>query len=165
MNCCKKGLVFLLFILVGPSCYKSEKTIEYQVVHLIKPSFISIVAGASERVYLHFVIEPGYHLTADSATDPVQLELTLEADSCVRLLEVINRSPIRNYSLVKENPTPVYQDTLTFELTLQRATFCSSDDRLLRGQLIYRACTDRGCLFPRTLFFELPLQEGELRIG
>ena len=59
------------------------------------------------------------------------------------------------------NPLYIFENELEVKVSILPSIMAESGSYNLRGQLLYQACTDNKCFFPRELDFEVPLQFGD----
>lgn len=162
MNCYNISLVLLLLVscqMQGPEPVSKEGSL----VELKPVSAVELKKGTRHELPLIFEIEPGYHIMADTgSTDRwVYTQMTLEAEQGFLTDTPLFPSPADLFLADDTNPLYIFEDKLEVKVPILPSLMAESGSYNLRGQLLYQACTDKKCFFPRELDFEVPLQFGD----
>lgn len=108
-------------------------------------------------ITLPFEILEGYHIQseAESLDGSLPTEVTFQDND---LYEIVS------YTYSKKYNEKVVLNQYThnvlineFEITVTLKLKSKASNPKLNGQLFYQACTDRQCLFPRTLDFQISI--------
>jgi len=108
-------------------------------------------------ITLPFKILEDYHIQSESKVleDVIATEIIFDDSASFDIVSY-------EYTLKHNEKVVLNQyvhDVLTdeFEVTVRLKVNKNISDYKLNGQLYYQACTDRQCLFPRTLNFQVPI--------
>ena len=124
---------------------------ETNINQITENSFVTIT--------LPFNVEEGYHIQSEieSIDGSLTTEITFEDND---LYEIVS-----NTFSKKNNEQVVLDDEYTsdvlineFEVTITLKLNNNISGSRLKGELYYQACTDRQCLLPRTLNFQVPIK-------
>lgn len=162
MNSYKLLLVSLLLA----SCqmqYDDHSSQKEPLVEFRPISTITLKKGARHELPLIFEIEEGYHIMADTGAGDrwVYTQMTLESEQVFLTDTPLFPPPEDLYLTDDTDPLSVFDEELEITLPILPAVQAESGAYQLRGQLLYQACTDKQCFFPRALDFQVPLQLGD----
>lgn len=162
MNCYNISLALLLLV----SCQmqdSGEISGEGALVELRSISTIDLKKGARHELPLIFEIEPGYHIMADTGSSDrwVYTQMTLETEQGFLTDAPLFPSPADLFLADDTKPLYIFEDELEVKVPILPSLMAERGSYNLRGQLLYQACTDKKCFFPRALDFEVPLQFGD----
>jgi DsbC/DsbD-like thiol-disulfide interchange protein len=124
--------------------------VKAEAVEYLFPEQVSIPAGKSAPVALHFRIREGLHINSHAPHDNylVPTALTIPEESGVRL-------EAATYPAGKEFTLPVDPSTklnvYTGEFTIQARILATAGDHLVEAKLRYQACDQNACMPPRTI--------------
>ena len=125
-----------------------------EVVTVVSPSGVQLRVGASTRVVLQVVVNPGYHVQANPVENPSLIPITLKIDGAK---DISVGAPL--YPAAKRLRLPgdsqdlvVYDGSFAIGVPLEVARDATAGRTVtLSGSLRYQACDDSHCLFPVTL--------------
>ena len=110
-------------------------------------------------VVMAFNIQEGYHIqdVSEIKDNLIATEISFENHDAYSILN--RKFTVTNYETVVLNEFThrVLSDVLEVTLKLNLKNKSSDPELKLKGQLIYQACDDRQCYFPRTLNFVITL--------
>ena len=129
------------------------------VLSVREPEPLAAPRGQTVTATIGIVLKPGYHINCDQPADDylIPFRLTWEAGA-LRALGVEYPEPKQeNYSF-SDKPLSVF--TGDFEVVTRFAVpaTASAGRSVMRGKVRYQACTDKLCLPPKTVAFELPVE-------
>ena len=108
------------------------------------------------KIILPFEIVEGYHIQSEieSTDGSITTDIVFEENDLIEILSYSYSKKNNEIVVLNQFEYNVLTDKFEVTVTLKRTnkTLKSS----LTGQLYYQACTDKQCLFPRTLNFEIP---------
>ena len=109
-------------------------------------------------VTLSFEILDGYHIQSEieNLDDFIATEIRFE-DSDAFNIESYEFTSKQNETVVlNEYVQEVLMNSFDVTIRLKIYEKALNDNHALRGELYYQACTNRQCLFPRTLNIQIP---------
>ena len=121
-----------------------------EAVQYLYPEQLSVPAGTSTAVALHFRIRQGLHINAHQPKDEYLIPTTLSIpdSSGVRLESA-------RYPAGKEFTLPVDPSTklivYTGEFAIEAQIVVQPGDHMVEAKLRYQACDDNACLPPKTI--------------
>lgn len=121
-----------------------------EAVQYLYPEQLSVPAGKSTAVALHFRIRQGLHINAHHPKDEylIPTVLSIPESSGVRLESA-------TYPAGTEFTLPVDPTTklvvYTGEFAIQARIVAQSGDHMVEAKLRYQACDDNACLPPKTI--------------
>lgn len=119
-------------------------------VQYLYPEQLSVPAGKSTAVALHFRIKQGLHINSHQPKDEylIPTVLSIPDSSGVRLESA-------SYPAGAEFTVPVDPSTklivYTGEFAIQARIVAQPGDHLVEAKLRYQACDDNACLPPKTI--------------
>lgn len=124
---------------------------------------IELKKGARHELPLIFEIEEGYHIMADTGAGDrwVYTQMQLETEQGFLTDTPLFPSPEDLYLADDSQPLYIFEEELEIRVPILPAVQAESGSYNLKGQLLYQACTDKKCFFPRELDFQVPLQLGD----
>jgi len=148
MNYCSLVVCFIL------SLFGNETT---QFVEFKKEQVVKVTEHGYTTITLPFEVLEGYHVQSNSDISGglIATEITFEDNG--------NYTIVGQEFSLKQNETIVLDGvehkviSNRFEVTTTFKFIKNTSDAQLEGELYYQACTDRQCLFPRALNFQIPL--------
>lgn len=119
-------------------------------VQYLFPEQVTLTAGKSTPVELHFRIEPGLHINSHTPRDRylIPTSLSVPVDSGVRLASAVYPAG-KDFALSLDPSTRL--SVYTGEFVIRAHLIAPRGDHLLRARLRYQACNDRQCMPPRTI--------------
>ena len=148
MNYCSLILCFILSV-VGN---ETKQFVEFKSAEVVK-----VTEHGYTTITLPFEVLEGYHVQSNSDISGglIATEITFEDNG--------NYTIVGQEFSLKQNETIVLDGvehkviSNRFEVTTTFKFIKNTSDAQLEGELYYQACTDRQCLFPRALNFQIPL--------
>lgn len=121
-----------------------------EAVEYMYPEQLTVTAGKSTPVALHFQIAPGLHINSHAPKEEflIPTSLSFPANSDVKL-EAADYPPGHDYVLPADPKTKlnVYSGRLVINAQLQ----AQPGDHLVRAKLRYQACDETQCMPPKTI--------------
>ena len=156
----KSGI--LLIALLGPallspahgqsfSTDKPDQSIaKLGAVEYLYPEQVTLAAGKSSPVALHFRIEPGFHINSHAPKDEflIPTVLSIPADAGVKL-EDATYPPGAEFVLPADPDTKL--SVYTADFTIQAKLLAEPGDHLVKAKLRYQACDKTACMPPKTI--------------
>ena len=107
-------------------------------------------------VVLPFEIVKGYHIQSEieSTGGSLATEIMFEENDLFEIISFEYSKKLSEELVLNDYTHHVLIDV--FEVTVTLKLNENNPNPKLQGQLYYQACTNRQCLFPRTLNFEVP---------
>lgn len=151
---------FALLAVLAPACvgaygqFSSEKPDQSNgklgAVEYLYPEQVTIPAGKSSPVALHFRIEPGFHINSHAPKDEflIPTVLSLPADAGVKL-EDATYPPGAEFVLPADPGTKL--SVYSAEFTIQAKLVAEPGDHLVKARLRYQACDKTACMPPKTI--------------
>lgn len=128
-----------------------------QLVEFKEAEVVKVTEDIYTTITLPFEVLEGYHIQSDSD------------DSGGLIATKITFKENKNYTIVHQEFSLKQHETIVldgvehlvisnrFEITATLKLIGNTPKLKLEGELYYQACTDRQCLFPRTLNFQIQL--------
>ena len=129
-----------------------------QIVSFNEAGVSTSFKGQFVTVTIHFDILQGYHIQSESETldDVIATEIVFEDSNSFEIISYEFTSKQNETVILNEYTHNVITSAFEVTVTIKLNEKVSALNYELGGQLYYQACTDRQCLFPRTLNFEVP---------
>lgn len=107
-------------------------------------------------IVLPFEIKKGYHIQSDKpdANDMIVTEIIIERDDRFQILSNSFDGSYSTLQLGEDNLNIIIDK---FEVTVTIKCPKEIKDGLLKGKLLFQACDDRKCYFPRELEIEISI--------
>lgn len=154
----KAGLVWLALLTLlstggrGQSfSEKPDQSIDkLGAVEYLYPEQVSLPAGRSSVVALHFRIAPGFHINSHAPKDEflIPTVLSIPADAGVKLTDA-TYPPGADFVLPADPDTKL--SVYTGEFTIQAKLVTEAGDHLVKARLRYQACDKTACMPPKTI--------------
>jgi len=128
-----------------------------QIVDFKEAEVVKVTADDYVTITLPFEVLEGYHIqsSSDVSGGLIATEITFEETSNYTIEH-------QEFSL-KQNEIIILDGiehkviSNRFEIRVKLKRIENTSSAKLKGELYYQACTDRQCLFPRVLNFQLPI--------
>ena len=139
-------------MVASPQVQQTQKTArsgsKMEAVQYLYPEQVTVPAGKSTPVALHFRIAQGLHINAHATRDEflIPTELSIPGESGVRL-ESADYPPGKDFKLPVEPGTTLI--VYTGEFAIQSRIVAQPGDHLVEAKLRYQACDQNACLPPR----------------
>lgn len=135
------------FISNAPPSKSAEKT---EAVQYLYPEQLTLPAGKSASVNLHFRVAPGLHVNSHkpSADFLIPTVFSIPEGAGVRL-ESANYPQGTNFALPADPNMPL--NVYTGDFTIQTRLIAQPGDHLVKGKLHYQACDQTQCMPPKTI--------------
>ena len=154
----RKTLAVLLFAIVGvcaaAQVHETDKPIrtgpKADAVQYLYPEQVTVTAGKSAPVALHFRVKQGLHINSHAPKDEflIPTVLSIPESSGVRLDSA-------EYPTGTEFALPVEPGTklivYTGEFAIQARLVAQPGDHMVEAKLRYQACDASACLPPKTI--------------
>lgn len=123
--------------------------VKEEAVQYLYPEQVTVPAGKSIPVALHFRIAPGLHVNSHTPKYEflVPTALTIPADSGVKL-DAANYPAGTEYALLAEPTTKL--NVYTGDFTIDARITAAPGDHLVQAKLRYQACDQTQCMPPKT---------------
>ena len=129
---------------------KPEHIVKTEAVQYLYPEQVSIPAGKSTPVELHFRVAPGLHINSHAPKDELLIPTTLlfPEGSGVKLDEA-NYPHGADFVLPVEPRTKL--NVYTGEFVIQARITAAAGNHLVEAKLRYQACDQQQCMPPKTI--------------
>jgi DsbC/DsbD-like thiol-disulfide interchange protein len=133
-------------ILDGPK----HAIVKEEAVQYLYPEQVTVPAGKSSPVALHFRIAPGLHVNSHTPKYEflIPTALTIPADSGVKL-DAANYPAGTEFVLPNDPGTKL--NVYTGEFSIQTRITAVPGDHLVQAKLRYQACDQTQCMPPKTI--------------
>ena len=147
MNYFSTAICFMLFAF---NSYAQD------LVKLNEATINKTTDGNLITIVLPFDIVEGYHIQSEieSAGGSIMTEVMFEENDLFEIISFEYSKKLSEELVLNEYTHHVLIDV--FEVTVTLKLNEDDPNPKLNGQLYYQACTNKQCLFPRTLNFEVP---------
>lgn len=121
-----------------------------EAVQYLYPEQVTVPAGKTTPVALHFQIKQGLHINSHAPREEFLIPTTLSIPdlSGVRL-ESASYPPGTEFTLPVEPGTKLI--VYTGEFTIQARVVAQPGDHMVEAKLRYQACDQNACLPPKTI--------------
>ena len=121
-----------------------------EAVQYLYPEQITVPAGKTTPVAMHFRVAQGLHINSHAPKDEylIPTELSIPAASGVRL-EAADYPAGTEFELPVEPGTKLV--VYTGEFTIQARIVAQPGDHMVEARLRYQACDQNACLPPKTI--------------
>jgi DsbC/DsbD-like thiol-disulfide interchange protein len=121
-----------------------------EAVQYLYPEQITVPAGKTTSVAMHFRVAQGLHINSHAPKDEflIPTELSIPASSGVRL-EAADYPAGTEFELPVEPGTKLV--VYTGEFTIQARIVAQPGDHMVEARLHYQACDQNACLPPKTI--------------
>jgi thiol:disulfide interchange protein DsbD len=132
--------------------------------HRVTPDpFVSAAAvgpGGTFHVAVHLSIESGWHVQANPPSDEMFIATALTLEPTDGLVPGTVRYPegAKLEAPALGGTLQVFNDGAIFGAEVRVAADASPGKHVLHGSVIYQACDERTCLFPKTVALEFPIR-------
>lgn len=129
---------------------KQHSIVKASTVEYLYPEQISVPAGKSSPVALHFRVAAGFHVNSHAPREDYLIPTTLSfpAESGVQLASAV-------YPAGKDITLPLDPETklnvYTGEFAIQGRIVATRGDHLVQAKLRYQACDQNACMPPKTI--------------
>ena len=119
-------------------------------VQYLYPEQITVAAGKSSRMSLHFKVAPGLHINSHTPKDKFLIPTTLTfPDGTGVRLDTAAYPPGKEFALAADPDTKL--DVYTGEFAIDGMLTASRGDHLVQAKLRYQACDEAQCMPPKTI--------------
>ena len=121
-----------------------------QAVEFLYPEQVTVPAGKTAKVLLHFRVAPGLHINSHAPHDKflIPTVFSMPADKGVRL-ESVAYPPGVEFALPAEPKTKL--NVYTGEFALEAKMVAEPGNHLVEAKLRYQACDQSECMPPKTI--------------
>ena len=121
-----------------------------EAVRYLYPEQITVAAGRSSRMSLHFRVAPGLHINSHTPKDKflIPTSLTFPDGYGVRL-DAAAYPPGHEFALAADPDTKL--DVYTGEFAIDGMLTATRGDHLVEAKLRYQACDEAQCMPPKTI--------------
>lgn len=156
----------LLGLLLLASCQTPEAQVndeESSLVRLKTLPSLTMKKGTKYELPLVFEIKPGFHIMADTglADNWVYTQVTLQSGKGYLTDAPQFPAPEDLFLQDDTQPLSIFEDELEVKIPILPSPQAEMGTYNLQGQLLYQACTEQKCFFPRALDFEVPIELGD----
>ena len=121
-----------------------------EAVQYLYPEQLTVAAGKSTAVALHFRIRQGLHINSHDPKEEYLIPTVLSIpDSSGVHLESARYPPGTEFTLPVDPSTKLI--VYTGEFAIQARIVAQPGDHLVEAKLRYQACDDNACLPPKTI--------------
>jgi hypothetical protein len=127
-----------------------HSTGKFEAVAYLYPEQVTLAAGKTSPVALHFRIEPGFHINSHAPKDEylIPTVLSIPEGAGVRL-ENATYPPGTEFVLPADPDTKL--SVYTGEFTIETRLVAETGDHLVKAKLRYQACDKTACMPPKTV--------------
>jgi len=155
---------FILLLIIGITIAitfpKSQSLSQSQMVEVNNLPDVIIKAGKTNTVAIPFQIKYGYHIQADTVSDPnlISAELTFENIDGIDPGK-LDYPDYKEFQLKgTDEKLLVFDGSIIIKVDISASTTVPKGHYLLPGSLYYQACDSVRCLFPRRVNFQIPIE-------
>lgn len=121
-----------------------------EAVQYLYPEQLTVPAGKSTAVALHFRIRQGLHINSHAPKEEFLIATVLSIpDASGVHLESATYPPGKEFTLPVDPSTKLL--VYTGEFTIQARIVAQPGDHMVEAKLRYQACDDNACLPPKTI--------------
>src|SRR3954452_17962883 len=121
-----------------------------EAVQYLYPEQVTVPAGKSTAVALHFRIKQGLHINSHEPRDEFLIPTVLSIpDSSGVRLDSASYPPGAEFALPVDPGTKLI--VYTGEFAIQTKIVAQPGDHMVEAKLRYQACDDNACLPPKTI--------------
>ncbi len=149
MNCYRIAICFMLWAFNS----QAQDLVKFNEAGINKTTEDKLVT-----IILSFEILEGYHIQSESESldGSLATEITFNDSNLFEIISYEYTKKQNEIVILSQYAHRVLIDVFEVTVKLKLNEQASNSNSILRGQLYYQACTDRQCLFPRTLNFQVP---------
>jgi hypothetical protein len=160
MIACKTGIPIAIIAIItlsssfaqgqGPLFDDSPHSSTKSAVVFLYPEQVTIPAGKSTTLALHFRVASGLHINSHTPREQelIPTALTIPPDSGVRLVGAVY-PPGTDFTLPLDPNTKL--SVYSGEFTIQARIVAASGNHLVEATLRYQACDNNACMPPKTI--------------
>ena len=155
----KSGCTAIAALLLGalaahaqvlPSAAENRTLLKTDAVQYLFPEQVSVPAGKTSPVTLHFRVAQGLHINSHTPSDDFLIPTTFSIpDGMGVRLDAATYPPGTIISLAFDPKTKLSVNTGEFDI--QARIVATPGNRLVQGRLRYQACDQNQCLPPKTI--------------
>jgi hypothetical protein len=121
-----------------------------EAVQYLYPEQVTVAAGKSSPMSLHFRVAPGLHINSHSPKDKflIPTTLTFPEGGGVKL-DAAAYPPGKEFALSADPETKL--DVYTGEFAIEGMLTATRGDHLVEARLLYQACDEAQCMPPKTI--------------
>lgn len=144
------GILVLASLAAQSQIVGSQTQARPDPVTYLFPEQVTVPAGKSASVELHFRIAQGLHIQSHTPRDEdfIPTEFSIPAGSGVRL-DAATYPPASDITLAGDPKTKL--SVYTGEFVLQARITATPGDHLVQAKLHYQACDQTQCMPPKTI--------------
>lgn len=133
-----------------PDANQSRSSVKSESVQYLFPEQVTVTAGKSSAIALHFRIVEGLHINSHTPSDEflIPTVFSIPAGDGVKL-EAANYPTGANITLPSDPKTKL--NVYTGEFVIQAKITAPRGNHLVQGKLRYQACNDSQCFPPKTI--------------
>ena len=129
---------------------QSRSSLKNDAVQYLFPEQVTVAAGKSSPVALHFRIEQGMHINSHTPSDEFLIPTVFSIpDGEGVKLEAANYPDGAPITLPSDPKTKL--SVYSGDFIIQAKVVSPPGDHLVQGKLRYQACNDSQCLPPKTI--------------
>lgn len=135
--------------LVSPNA-PSRPIVKTEAVQYLFPEQVSVAAGKSSPVSLHFRVAQGLHINSHTPKDSFLIPTTFSIPGGEGVKLDAAAYPAGTIISLAYDPKTTLS-VYTGEFTIQARIVAAEGNHLMRGKLHYQACDQNQCLPPKTI--------------
>jgi hypothetical protein len=151
-NLCVVAALLVLGVGTGlaQSDYSSRSILRGAAVEYMFPEQVTVPAGKTSAVTLHFRIAPGLHINSHTPKDEylIPTTFTIPEGAEVRLE---GASYPAGADLTLPSDPQARLNVYTGEFTIETRMLAAAGNHLVEAKLRYQACDDQSCMPPKTI--------------
>jgi DsbC/DsbD-like thiol-disulfide interchange protein len=127
-----------------------KSTAKIEAVEYLFPEQVTLAAGKTSPIALHFRIAPGLHINSHAPKDEylIPTAFSIPEDSGVRLENATYPAGVE-FVLPADPETKL--NVYTGDFTIQAKLVAEAGDHLVKAKLRYQACDLTACMPPKTI--------------
>lgn len=120
---------------------------------------VEIPAGGAGEADLKLLINGGYHVNANPATEKylIPTEAQFEPSEGLTPSKPVYPGPVTKKFSFSEKPLAVYESEAVVKLPLRAAATATKGAHTLKGKVQVQACDDQACYRPGTIEVSIPV--------
>ncbi len=151
----RPALAAFLLTLCAPLAHAQADSANRSVLHgaaveYMFPEQVTVPAGKTADVTLHFRIAPGLHINSHTPKDEYLIPTSFAIpDGLGVRLETANYPPGTDFTLPSDPQSKL--SVYTGEFTIQARIVAEPGNHLVEAKLHFQACNDTACMPPKTI--------------
>ena len=137
----------------------NKQLISADILKITVPEIV-VYAGKSSVIKMEIEIKKGYHIQANKVNDELLVPTTIEINEDKNITTGRQEfPPSKKFKLEgTDDFLDVYDGAFEIRIPFKTVKKISKGNYILDAKLHYQACDNRTCLFPKTIWFSIPVK-------